>query len=302
MIILMKKRKKKDLDIFIKNLETFLSSKLKNGLFPLENYYGEIFFAGATQDKIIKEDILRSYLQRDKTNIDFHWEFNNYILQQLKLNDKIFKTYYFNRPFYKKVTNWIFLRSLIFLKSKNQILKLKGHLLILLTLLINQRNGILYDNRLYKNKEFSHQYHAFATVVLCEIFIETGNQFYKKRLESAIRELKKMCISIKHFNDRGRGSKQIFGYSSAIYALTLGKHLFGIDSEKEINLLTKEFLKYQRKDGSIPLCLDKKEFEFTEKDYKNKINKINGWESYNRYYDYVSFSYYFLKKSLKFLN
>jgi len=281
-----------------RDLDLFLKTKITNGHFPLDNYYGEIFFAGATENKKIRENILNAYLKKNKADIDFHWEFNNYILQQLNLDYKKFNIYYFNRPFYKKATNWIFLRALILIKKNSFVPKIWGHLLATFTILINQRKGILYDNRLYKKKEISHQYHAFATVVLAEIFIETKRTSYKRKLIKAIKKLKEMCKNIKTFNNGGRGSRQIFGYSSAIYALQLGKTLFGIDSDKEILLLINELIKFQKKDGSIPLCLTKEEFIYTEKDYKKLKTDIIGWESYNRYYDYLGFSYYFFKKTL----
>lgn len=281
-------------------LEKFLSSKLKNGKFPLDNYYGELFFAGVIDIKKIKKEILNYYKKRNKSDIDFHWEFNNYILQQLDVLEKEYNYLYFNRPFYKKVTNWMLIRSLIYLRSKKISKILQGHLIILLTIIFNQRKGILYDNRIYKRKEYSVQYHAFATLILGEIFLETRNKFYKKRFEKAILQLKRISKTIKNFSV-GRGKRQIFGYASAIYALSLGKNFLSINSDKEILVLLKELKKYQRKDGFIPLHLAKEELKFRDEDYRKLGVKIKGWESYNRFYDYESFLYYYLRKSISIL-
>jgi hypothetical protein len=283
----------------ITNLGKFLESKIKKGKFPLENNYGEIFFLGGINNKKIKKEILETYLKKNKNYLDFHWEFNNYILQKEKVNEEQFQIYHFNQPFIKKVTNWIFLRGLIYLRSTDYWKKLKGNFMIVITLLINQKNGFLTDNRLYRKKEYSNQYHAFATALLGEIFLETNKKFYKKRFYDALIKLKKICKNAKTFNNGGRGSKQIFGYAAAIYGLTLGQKILRIGSKKEIDIMINELKKFQRKDGSLPLCLTKKEFHLIEKNYFKRKNKIDGWESYNRYYDYLGFAYYFLDKSLK---
>jgi hypothetical protein len=109
-----------------------------------------------------------------------------------------------------------------------------------------------------------------------------------------------MSKTIKNFSV-GRGKRQIFGYASAIYALTLGEKFLLINSEKEILILLKELKKYQRKDGFIPLCLTKEEQNFGDKDYIKNKTKIKGWESYNRFYDYEAFLLYYLKKSILIL-
>jgi hypothetical protein len=294
----MEKKSSQLLKEIYNKLDNFLLSKIKKGKFPLKNYYGEIFFAGAIKNNKIKKEILSYYKKRDKSDIDFHWEFNNYLLQQLGVSEEEYNYLYFNRPFYKKVTNWMFMRSLVYLRSKKTLKILQGHLIILLAIFLNQRKGILYDNRIYKRKEYSVQYHAFATLMLGEIFLETKNKFYKKRFESAIIQLKKMSKTIKKFSV-GRGKGQIFGYAAAIYALSLGKKYLSINSKKEILILLKELKKYQRKDGFIPLCLTKEELGFKDEDYEKRGNKIKGWESYNRFYDYEAFLYYYLRKTLK---
>lgn len=307
------KEKLKELLILIKsinhNLMNFLAKKSSKKGFPLINNYGETSTAAAFSilnkhtEKI--PELIFSYRSKEKIHIDTHWEFNNAALQQV--NPKFYPgvkeahlPLYYNMPFYRKVTNWMLLRSLAYLRDKNLTNNLRGHFIVLLNLVFQQGKGILYDERFARKRKISHQYQAFATSLLAEIYNENKNLFYRRRLKLAMKVLKRMTNSVEFFKQRGlRGYNQIFGYSSGIHALIMGSIIFN-DSlclDRAI-MLAKHLKKYQRKDGSLPLVLSEKEFKL-KKYEEGKL--YPDWESYNTLYDYLGFTSLYLAKSEKLI-
>lgn len=159
---------------------------------------------------------------------------------------------------------------------------------------------MIYDNRIYRSKKLSYQYHAFATSLLGEIYLETKKKFYLKRFSQAINFLKEITSKPSKFNKKGlRGYKQIAGYAAAIHALTLG-HIILKDEEclKNAKTLFNHLKKFQRKDGSFPLVLTKEEYNL--KKYKDG-EILPYWESYNRLYDYLGFLALYLSKTVKLI-
>jgi hypothetical protein len=301
------KKIKKEINAINQNLLNFLNKQIGPTGFPLENYYGETHAAAAfsiSERHIGKIPLLvEAYDKKEKSSINTHSEFNNYALQQVNPNHykrihEIYIPLKFNNFFYRKVTNWMLLRALIYLKANK---KMKGHFITKTTLFFQQdKEGILYDNRIYHKKELAYQYHAFATCLLGEIAQITKNKFYLKRFLRALNYLLKVTSSIKIFEKKNlRGSKQIFGYSSAICALAIGYKLTkNKNCLRNIEILLIYLKKFQRKNGSLPLALTKKEFEI--KRYTNNTKPLF-WESYNRYYDYLGFTAFYLAKTLELI-
>jgi hypothetical protein len=305
------KKIKKEINAINQNLLDFLYKQIKDkGSFPLKSYYGETHTAAAFSIANKYSDliplIINSYLDKDKRGIDVSWEFNHSALQHIKkqhykeISSALYPLY-FNMPFYRKVTNWMLLRALIYFRSIKKFDHLKANLIVWLVLLLQQRKGILFDNRIYRKKEKSHQYHAFATSLLGEIYLLTKNKFYLERFNQAFIYLKKITKNPKSFNIVGRGSKQIFGYVSAIHSLILGGFIFKDSGALDHALaLANHLKKFQRKNGSFPLVLAKSEFNLSISKYKDNL-KLKNWESYNTYYDYLGFTALYLEKTKKFI-
>lgn len=287
----------------------FLSKQATNDGFPLENNYGETHAIAAFSllNKHLESipPLVEGYMKKEKTHIDTHWEFNNAALQQVnkKHYPKIKETYYplyYNMFFFRKVTNWMLLRNIAYLRDENVYSKLKGNMITILVLLFQQWKGKLYDERFTRPRNKSHQYQAFATSLLGEIALETKNPFYMYRFKEASRYLRSISKDPEKFNDfgSGRGARQIFGYSSAIHALVLYGMLEGdIQCLDQALELVKYFKTFQRKDGSLPLVLTKEELNI--KKYEEKL--YPHWESYNRLYDYLGFSALYLAKTQRLI-
>jgi len=293
-----------------KELLKFLYFQIKSGKFPLKNYYGEAYtaaaFSLAKKNLELIPKIINKYQAKNKKGIDVSWEFNNLALQHVnkkyyKKIDSIIYPLYFNMPFYRKVTNWMLLRSLVYLNSNKKLNFFKGLFISFFVLLFQQRKGTLYDNRLYRKKEYSEQYHSFATLLLGEIAFKTKSVFIFRRYKQALYKLVEIIKNLEGFNSSGRGANQIFGPTSAIYALIFGGIKLNDFSLIDLALkLIKSLKKFQRKDGSFPLVLSKKEFKIPYKNYKNNFS-FEGWESYNAYFDYMGFSAFYLQKTINFL-
>lgn len=303
---------KKYLEI-ARGIADFLAKNQTKKGFPLKNYYGETYsilvwsFFNKKYKKNINE-MFKIYRERDKNSKYYLWEFNNYALQEyfMRIKDKRALRFIYNikfsQPFIKKVTNLILLRSLVRLRSNKKFDRILGLLQALFVILYAQsKKGQFFDNRVYKSRQISYQYHSFSSALVGEIYLITRRKFFKKRFLRAINfivpKIKKNGRAIY----KGRGKEQIFGYGSLIFSLNLAYKL--TNNKKYYKLGKKVFnylLKFRRKDGSFPLVLNKKEQEFTIKDYKKK-RKIQGWYSYNNLFDYLPFLGYYIIRSYETL-
>jgi hypothetical protein len=290
---------KEKLNKMTKSLLLFLKENLNNGGYTTRTYYGELYTALAMV-KYDKEyfkreisEIIKYYFEEiDKTDNQFHWEFNNYAI--LELSKEIDITKYNNEIFplkFKgtKSSNWVFLRSLCRINSKEN-LKLGHYEALKTSMKFQKESGFIKDSP-YDN---SFQYHCFMTYLLLKIYKESGKAFYLKKFLSSLNFIEKFILDNGDFHYIGRGQKQIFGVGPLLYSLEEGYKITGDKKYKYKQKLVFEHLeKYQRIDGSFPLVLREEEKGFPRIVDVNDANFL-GWYGYNNYFDYLPFLAYFL--------
>lgn len=293
--------KKNEIKTVNESLVDYLISKLNNGQYDTRTYYGELFTALAMAkidvDKYSEhiEKILDHYFNNeDKTDDQFHWEFNNYALIELERTMDLSKYVEQYKPLKFKGTqssNWIMLRGLTRILARENktygVFELKKTII-----LMQKKNGLIMDSIYDK----SFQYHCFMAYLILEAYNETKDTFYKKSFLKALNFIEKFILRNGDFSYIGRGQKQIFGVGPLLYILQEGykitndqKYLFKLD------LVYKMLLSYRRDDGSFPLLLRKGEVGYPKVIDVND-SRFLGWYSYNNYFDYLPFLAYFLTK------
>lgn len=271
------------LETLIPEIEKLLTSKIVDGKFVERSFYGESHLAAALQllgkKESLQKEIHTTYFLHSIANDD-HPEFNAYAWQIYGLNKKQISKISFKTIFFRKVSNWVLLRSLVRIRSGNIFSKYIGILQTYLILFLNRSQGYITDNTLRmwhtRKSAQSSQYHAFATLLVGEIALELNNKF----LQSQFLQLLQVLVDDKKDGNPiwlGRGKYQLFGYSNYIYALTLAYYL--TNNSKYLTAIQQTLnyiLKYQEKNGSVPLLLT-----------KNKDPQL--LYSYNNFFDYESF-------------
>lgn len=286
----------------LNNLHTFFEQNITK-LLSERSFYGETFLAAALskqkKSRDIQEKLLDSFFEKNFSFPTHHPEFNLYALQHYEGNylEEKRKNYLqnmdFELPFYRKVSNWVLLRSLVQLKTKSKKKIFVANIQMKLILMVNVVDGYITDNTLRsvhkKKKSISDQYHAFATMLIGEIYLETKKQKHKKLF---LKYLNKLIPKIDENGEalkEGRGKKQIFGYASLIYALTLAysftQDVFYLEKAEKVLQFVMSF---QKQDGSIPLVL-------------THNNPSQYWLSYNNFFDYEGFLYFYLLKTYELI-
>lgn len=297
----LQKEVKKKLKETAAEITSYLASQVSETGFPARTYYGELFSAvlfSQYRDKYSPEiaTLLKTFQTKDTADPQFHWEFNFHAYQLLTAETtavdppSILANQTFRTLFVNKVTNWILLRSLVRVSTEDTLSFFIGifQAWIALTCNIN-KDGIIYDDYLTKNRAYSDQYHAFSLALLAQLFDKTGISFFKKLF---FRGLKYLLNTAKGRPDviyRGRGANQIFGYASILYSLAWAWNDTNDQSYlSQLSDILEYLLTFQRNDGSFPLVLQKAERGYPIGDAGNNP-KFPGWESYNNYFDYLPF-------------
>lgn len=291
-----------------KKINFFLKKKInKSSSFKSRTFYAETF----TLNSLYRSNLLNNktkliiyncYKKKNKKCHNFHWEFNNYALLDYFVlsNDDKFNIFLKKIKFkFTKVTNWQLLRI------NSQILhspKLKQKYIYDAKKIIRKnqnRFGLISDSKEVK----SLQYHCFSASMIGEIYLSTGDFFFKEKFLKAVDFIRKFICKNGEALYLGRGQNQIFGYGSLIYILSLASKF---DNKNKNNLLydlhvVLNFIKkFQNKNGSFPLCLNG-----CEKDIPYIPNLYDpqycGWYKYNNYYDYLAFFSFFLEKSYQII-
>lgn len=279
----------------------YIKLNCKNGEFPARSFYGELFFALALsiRDKKKNHDLINEitkfYKNKDKSNENFHWEFNNYALINLikETENNDLKGIVFPLIFKgTKCTNWTILRGYSrILSNKNRIY---GIFEIVLKIIFFQKaSGLILDE---KNVS-SFQYHCFSMSLIGEAYEKTGLKIFKKSFLKAVDFIIQFILPNGQFNYVGRGQGQIFGFGPLIYSLEFAYLLTKDKRYKNFEHLAFNYLKaFQNLDGSTPLVLNNLEHGYP---LKNSINDENflGWYAYNNYFDYLPFLLYYLCKT-----
>ena len=270
-----------------------------NGVFPSRNFYGETFSALALclydekryQKEIVK--FLEVYTNRNKTEGNFHWEFNNYALLCLKKINPIYSKYIDDKLIFKgtKCTNWTLLRCI----SKVMNGQKSAYVEALRKLRKNQMSTGLIKDQVDVD---SFQYHCFSTALTYEFYVETGRKEFLERFWKAIDFISSFTLQNGMTNYIGRGQEQLFGYGALIYIYQVA---YLLSKEKRYLVLQEKVLDYIYKTkcklGYWSLTVNELEKESRELLDINDTRHL-GWYQYNNYYDYLPFFCFYLVKTI----
>lgn len=285
------------------DLLEYLLSEENKGKYPTRTFYGETFTALALslnefdEYKSTIERFIETYSHLDKSDDNFHWEFNNYSLLRL---DQNLDSVEFEIPIdnsdltfqHTKVTNWTLLRGLCRVISGESTVR--GAIESLYKIVLNQnKSGFIYDDKNVR----SFQYHSYSTTLLVELFDALNMEFFKSAF---IRAIDYICNCILITGDTfyvGRGQNQIFGYGPLIYSLERAYKFTEDKKYKRYQYRLLDLIQdFQRPNGSIPLVLRNNEDGYPVKVDVNDPDYM-GWYNYNNYFDYLPFLVYYLEKT-----
>lgn len=293
------------IDEMAKLIATYLNSViLENKRIPARSFYGESFAALLLSKYGIKyqqsiELLYEAYEEKNKNDQEFHWEFNKYawtnILKQTK--DKSLRKFVFPLKFKNtEVVNWTLLRSCT---RFHAAMELEHAIKEARTSLwkFQKPSGLICD----QSDVRSFQYHCFSSVLIAEIYELGGGDFFLERFCSAAEFISKFILRTGDVLYIGRGQEQSFGYGTILYLLALS-YKYSKD-KRYLGHLQRCLLflsKYQRKDGSFPLTMNKQEMDFPL--VANPSDpRYPGWYHYNNYFDYLPFLGVFFQKAVETL-
>lgn len=284
-----------------REIAEYLAIHLKtNRGFSARSFYGETFTLNLLKrNNLLDEDLFclltTLYEAKDKTDPEFHHEFNNYALsdyghafncQQLK---KIYLPLRFKGT---TCTNWTLLRSCVRLKEQvdrdEALLQIKNKITNM-----QLASGLILDDRGVK----SFQYHCFSAAMLSEINDSYPDETIKKAFLKAVDFIRLFILDNGEALYIGRGQEQSFGLGVLVYILARAyKQTLDETLIYEIQKVLDFILTFKREDGSFPLVFTGKE-DLVPADVNMMDEKFLGWYPYNNYFDYLPFLGYFLHKS-----
>ncbi len=286
-----------------KRIAKYLANKQTNrGSFPARSFYGETFaiFLWSCFGRDFSRNIEKAmsyYEGKDKSDPQFHWEFNNYALCHYYNNTgdtRAFTLLKNSRFRGTKVTNWILLRAVTRLYRRRVFDNIKASLEINNSL-SRQKEGFFFDEDYAR----SFQYHCFSTALIGELFELTDNKKYKYKFLSGVDFISNFIMPNGDTLYIGRGQEQILGYGALIFILEFAHKITGNKLyKKNAGKVFSYLLKFQRTDGSFPLVLREGEIG-----YPNKIDtedtRFLGWYAYNNFFDYLPFLGAYLMRAHK---
>lgn len=273
----------------------YLSNKLKNGHYSGRSFYGETYTALAMAsfdyEKYKKkiDEILEYYKKLDKTEDNFHWEFNNYAILKLRnkhpeVNSSIEVPLTYRGV---KCTNWTLLRCVCKLMEGRDISEEdpKGILRIM-----QQDNGLVLD----EPHVASFQYHCFIVSLVYELYSYTNDQYYLSCFKKGVDYIENFTLRNGDTLLIGRGQEQIFGYGALIHIYCVAyKVSQDVKYKDKLIRVLKYIFSYWNSDTILPLVLNKYEKQ-SEETLKVSDKCHLGWYSYNNYFDYLPFFAYYL--------
>ncbi|UFS62406.1 hypothetical protein LOH54_12255 [Sulfurimonas sp. HSL-3221] len=268
--------------------------------FECRSFYGEAFALALLQrtsvlDEVTEKKLVSAYEKLDKTDPEFHWEFNDYALldfwkqsESAEIGSLLEPLRFKNTP----CTNWTLLRSNTRLVAgidsatalKEATEKIEAYQL---------PSGLILDDPGVK----SFQYHCFSMAMIGEISRETGERLFLDSFQKGVAFIRHFILHSGETLYIGRGQNQSFGYGALIYILALAYSFTGDDTllgdmERVLGYLEQ----YQRPDGSFPLVLNGQETSIpVVVDMHDPA--FSGWYPYNNYFDYLPFLGFFLAKA-----
>lgn len=297
---------KDKLYILQNNIAKYIKNYINtNNGFASRSFYGETFslnllYLNNMLDEKSKMILITNFENIDKTNPEYHWEFNNYaLLNYLNISkDKTIKKYLNPLKFKNtSVTNWTLLRSitrLIANKDKDLAIKEAKEKIEKFQL----KSGLILD----KKDDKSFQYHCFSVAMIAEIYEESKDNYFKNSFLKGVEFIRVFILSNGESLYIGRGQNQSFGYGALIYILSLAyKYTNDKTILGDLDKVYKFLIQFQNEDGSFPLVMNG-----IEKGIPEIVNikdaNYAGWYPYNNYFDYLPFMGYFIAKAVKVLD
>ena len=290
-------------DIITSSINYLQGIILNDEFLKFRSFYGDSFCLSLmkrekTISKPVEEKLISRYRSLDKTNSEFHFEFNNYAFIDVYFEDKnmmneVLPLQFKNTP----CTNWTLLRNCTKLKfNKSDIGAIEDTKSKLD--LVQDKYGLIFDDPGVK----SFQYHCFSAAMVGEIYELTKDDYFLDSFNKAVSFIRNFILPNGKTLHIGRGQEQTFGYGALAYILALS-YKFNKDSrclsdlKKVLNLLEHE----QRPDGSLPLVIGAKE---PHPAYLVAMDDVSycGWYPYNNFFDYLPFMTFFLSKTKSVLN
>lgn len=268
--------------------------------FECRSFYGESFTLNLfNRHKILsnqlKEKLIESYKAKDKTDSEFHHEFNNYAFSDYysTTKDESVRNLYLPLVFKGTTcTNWTLLRSIVRINENidyEQALRESSQKLEHFQL----PSGLILDDPGVK----SFQYHCFSSSLILELYKIRGEDDYKKRFLNSVSFIRHFILPNGDTLYIGRGQEQSFGLGVLVYILaeayklTEDQAILG-----EISIVLKFLKNFKRSNGSFPLV-----FNGREENIPNVVDMKNsefcGWYPYNNYFDYLPFMGVYLHKA-----
>jgi hypothetical protein len=214
-----------------------------------------------------------------------HGEFNVYALLHCRERlgarpvDALLRRLRFGR---RHSANWMLLRSVCRARQGPFLAPGRSRAEARAVLLRYARRGLIHDRPNVR----SFAYHAFCGALLADLWRECRAPWTGKAAVQAARFVAPFVLPNGDALYVGRGQEQIFGYGALLYLLEAGAQLTGERSFEELaERVSRRVLRFQRRDGSLPLVL--REGEEAEPWLPDASRP--GWYSYNRYADYLPF-------------
>lgn len=214
-----------------------------------------------------------------------HGEFNVYALLHCRERlgagpvDALLRRLRFGR---RHSANWMLLRSVCRARQGPFLSAGRSRAEARAVLLRYARRGLICDRPNVR----SFAYHAFCGALLADLWRDCRSLWIGKAAVRAARFVAPFVLPNGDALYVGRGQEQIFGYGALLYLLEAGAQLTGERSFEELaERVTRRVLRFQRRDGSLPLVL--REGEEAEPWLPDASRP--GWYSYNRYADYLPF-------------
>ena len=294
MIVLTLEELAKEISFFIKE---WLGEKMG---FKCRTFYGSPFSMYLLAKYNIleadtKSKLIDIYNDSDKSDFEFHWEFNNYGLYSyfnLTQDDEVSRFLNLLRFKNTSCTNWTLLRSNVRLTAEKDIdlalSEAKGKIKH-----FQMKSGLILDDRNVK----SFQYHCFSAAMIAEIYLKTQDKYFLNSFLKAVHFIRHFILRNGDTLYIGRGQEQSFGYSALIYILALAfKFTNDLTIKGDIDSILGFLRSFQRVDKSFPLVMNGVERGIPKTILIDDVN-YPGWYPYNNYFDYLPFMGFFLSKA-----
>lgn len=267
-------------------------------------FYGETFTLAllsmtGSLDPQSRKVLLGRYTRKDRSDPEFHWEFNNYALLRYYGMSADQAVLPFLTPLHFKntpCTNWTLLRSVSRLLARKEISAALREARSVLTRR-QLASGLILDERRVR----SFQYHAFSLAMTGELYRLSDDPWYLERFRRGTAFIRRFILPNGDFNYIGRGQYQSFGYGALIYALALAFTLLGDDSLLgDIDSLLSYLKRFRQPDGSFPLVLNGTGTTIPPVVDMRDPGQA-GWYPYNNYFDYLPALGFFLSNAQQLL-